>query len=177
MRFLTYSQCAEWCSERGFPTLQLPGYIVGPTPFLEDAPQFHFAWFDLPPDSGKKVWLAKFLCSLLEPSPELLIWPGDWAVWHNHMPLFTRFREALGERRLLIEAPGHLVAPGEADDAVSIIVVSLLFVWNCHILAASGRDAVFVSHDEYGWFASMDASVAASRAEALQGAGVSPARV
>jgi hypothetical protein len=35
------------------------------------------------------------------------------------MPLFTRFREAFGEKRPLIEAPGHLLTPGEADDAVS----------------------------------------------------------
>jgi hypothetical protein len=78
------------------------------------------------------------------------------------MPLFSRFRQALGEHRPLIEAPGHLVTPDEIEDAVSILTVSLLFVWNCHLLTASGRDVVFVSHDEFGWFASRDASVADS---------------
>ncbi len=78
------------------------------------------------------------------------------------MPLFTRFRQALGERRPLIEAPGHLVTPAEADDGLSILIVSLQFVWDCHILTASGRDAIFVSHDEFGWFASRDKSVTES---------------
>ena len=73
-----------------------------------------------------------------------------------------RFRQALGESRPLIDAPAHLVTPEEADDAVSILVVSLQFVWNCHILTSSGRDTIFVSHDEYGWFASCDESVADS---------------
>jgi hypothetical protein len=78
------------------------------------------------------------------------------------MPLFTRFREAFGERRPLIEAPGHLLTPEEADDAISIISLSLSFIWDCHVLSASGRDAVFTSHDEFGWFASREPLVAAS---------------
>jgi hypothetical protein len=78
------------------------------------------------------------------------------------MPLFSRFREAFGERRPLIEAPGHLVTPPEIEDGVSILTISLLFFWDCHVLTASGREVVFVSHDEYGWFGSRDSSVAAS---------------
>src|SRR5260221_242453 len=154
MQILTYAQCAAWCSQRGFPTRQILGHIVGPDPDLQ-SPEFYFVTFTLPPDSGRKVSLAHFLYSLLDPSPELLIHLGDWAVWPSsqHMPLFTRFREAFGEKRLLIEAPGHVLTADEADDAVSIISVSMLFFWNCHILSASGRDAIFVSHDEYGWFA------------------------
>jgi hypothetical protein len=161
MQFLTYDQCAEWCSKQGIPTRQIDGHLVEPE---LQSPPFHFAKFALPTDSGRKVWLAQFLYSLLQPSPELLIWLGGWEVWPSsqHMPLFTRFREACGEKRPLIEAPAHLLAPEEGDDALSIISISLLFVWDCHILSASGRDAVFTSHDEFGWFASRDLSVAAS---------------
>jgi hypothetical protein len=102
--------------------------------------------------------------SLIEPSPELLLWVDDWAVWPSvqHMPLFSRFRQAFGETRPLIEAPGHLVLPNEADDAISIITMPLLFLWDCHVLTASGREAVYVSHDAYGWFASRDRAVAES---------------
>ena len=76
--------------------------------------------------------------------------------------MFTRFRQAHGESRLLIDAPGHLLTPDDADDAVSILVVSLLFVWSCHVLTSSGRDVLFVSHDEVGWFASRDEAIAGS---------------
>ena len=86
------------------------------------------------------------------------------------MPLFTRFREAFGERRALIDAPGHLLPSEEADDAISIISVSLLFMWNCHVLSGSGRDVVFTSHDEFGWFASRDQAVAAIAHERIGGA-------
>ena len=171
MRLLSYSQCAEWCSQRGFPTRKIEGYIAGPDPDLQ-SPEFHFVKFTRPVDSGRKIWLARFLYSLLEPSSELLIWLGDWAVWPSsqHMPLFTRFREAFGEKRPLIEAPGHLLTPEEADDAISIISVSLLFMWNCHILSDTGRDAVFISHDEFGWFATRDLSVAETAREKIRDA-------
>ena len=168
MRFLSYSQCAEWCVERRFPTRQSKGRIVGPDPYLR-SPEFHFVEFTPPVDSGQKVWLARFLYSLLQPSSELLIWLGDWSVWPSsqHMPLFTRFREAFGEKRPLIEAPGHLLTPEEADDAISIMSVSMLFIWDCHVLSGSGRDAVHTSHDEFGWFASRDVSVAATAREKI----------
>jgi hypothetical protein len=103
---------------------------------------------------------------------ELLIWLGDWAVWPSaqHMPLFSRFRQAFGEHRPLIEAPGHLVTPDEIEDGVSILTTSLLFLWDCHVLTASGRDVVFVSHDGFGWFSSRDASVASSVSQQLKDA-------
>ena len=155
MRFLTYQECGTWCADRDFPTCKVPGTIVGPEPDLRE-PTFSFAQFDIPPDSGEKVALARKLHSLLDPKAETLFWLGDWAVWPSsqHMPLFTRWREAFGETRPLIEAPGQLLGPHEVDDAVSLFVVSLQFIWDCHALCGSGSDAIHVSHDEYGWFAS-----------------------
>src|SRR2546426_10068296 len=108
MQCLTYSECAEWCSRRGFPTRHIEGYLVGPHPDIR-SPPFHFVEFSPPTDSGRKVAFGRFLYSLIEPAPELLFWLGDWEVWPSsqHMPLFTRFRQALGESRPLIEAPGQ----------------------------------------------------------------------
>lgn len=151
MRVLTYKQCAAWCRKRGYPTRQFEGYIVGPDPDLESG-DFHFIDFWIPEDAGRRVYLVKLLFSFLKPAKELLVWVGDWAVWPSgqHMPLFTRFREAFGEHRRLIEAPGHLVRASEGDDAQSILVVATLFLWNCHVLCGNGDEALFVSHDEWG---------------------------
>ena len=41
-------------------------------------------------------------------------------------------------------------------DAISLLAVSLLFVWDCYVIAASACDVLFTSHDEYGWFGSRD---------------------
>jgi hypothetical protein len=48
--------------------------------------------------------------------------------------------------------------------------MSLLFLWDCHLLTASGRDVIFLSHDEFGWFGSRDFSVAGSVGQQLKDA-------
>jgi hypothetical protein len=154
MRICTYNECAEWCTSHGYPTRHIKGHIVGPYPDLTET-DFRFVSFSIPEDAGRRVALAKGLISLIDEGAELLVQIGDWAVWPSgqHMPLFDRFRQAFGERRPLIEAPGHVIPAAEREDAVSILVLSVLYLWNCHVLSANGDQAVFVSHDEYGWFA------------------------
>ena len=117
MRFLSPEQWQAWCVERQVP-LRESGWIrpdIG-------AGHFHIADLAYPPDSGAKVSLARRLFSLVASESETLVLVDDWAVWPSsqHLPLFTRFREALGERRPLIEAPGHIVTPTDTDDAISI---------------------------------------------------------
>lgn len=164
MRFLTPAQWQIWCTERKVPLRDL-GW-VRPDIVADD-----FDTIDLPcpADSGAKVSLARQLFSLVGSEAETLLLVDDWAVWPSsqHLPLFTRFREAFGERRPLIEAPGHLVTADEVDDAVSIVATSLLFFWDCYGISSSGRDAFRISHDEFCYFASRDASVAARVASEL----------
>ena len=169
MRFLTYSESANWCGLHGYPTRKREGYIVPPEPDIA-TDEFDRVEFALPKDSGRKVWLARLLYGATDQSPEVMMWLGDWAVWPScqHMPLFTRFREAFGEHRPLIEAPGHLVVPDEVEDGISILTTSLLFFWDCHLLTASGRDVLFVSHDEIGWFGSRDAAVTSAVRDQLR---------
>ena len=159
MKVLSYREAADWCVTRGYATRQLDGHIVGPDPDLQDG-TFDLARFDSPRHAGELVSVAQRLLSFIELSPEFLLWFGDWAVWPSsqHMPLFTTFRKGLGEGRPLIEAPAHLLLPEESEHAISMITVALLFSWDCHLLSASGRDAAHISHDDWGYFASRDAS-------------------
>ena len=146
----------KWCEERAYPVSR----ETNPRPDVV-RPPFEAFQFVPPVDSGAKVQLARFLYSKLEPLDEGLAWLGGWNVWPSseHVPLVTRFRQALGEHQALIETPGHLFVAEEADDVISIITIALLFVWDCHVLTTLGRDALFVTHDEVAWFASRDLSV------------------
>jgi hypothetical protein len=164
MRFFTPAEWQTWCSER-----QIPLREVGWSRPDISADHFHVADVPYDTDSGAKVSMARFLFSLVTPDPETLILIDDWAVWPSsqQMPLFTRFRQALGESRPLIESPGHLVAATDSDDAISIIATSLLFIWDCYGISSSGRDAFYISYDEYCVFASRDPSVAAQVTEQL----------
>jgi hypothetical protein len=153
MRFLSPHECVEWCGLRAYPTTQHPGYSQ---PTASDSTNLVTAAFALPEDSGRKVALGRLLFSLLEPADEYLLWLGEWGVWESsqHMPLVSRLRQAHGEIRPLIEAPGLLFTPAESDDALSFLVVALLFIWDCHVFSSSGAEALHVSHDEHGWYGS-----------------------
>jgi hypothetical protein len=160
MRFLTPTEWQKGCADRKIP-LRDVGWI---RPDIR-AEHLHIADLKYPADSEAKVSLARYLFSLVaKKEEETLLLVDDWAVWPSsqHMPLFTRFHESLGERRPLVEAPGHLVTRSETDDAVSIISTALLFIWDCYGISSSGRDAFYFSHDEYCYFASRDADVAAA---------------
>ena len=160
MHFLTPTEWQAWCSKREI-LFRKDGRI---RPDLK-AKHFHITDVPYRTDSGAEISLARFLYSLVPPDPETLLLLADWAVWPSsqHMPLFTRFRQALGEGRTLIESPGHLVSAADSDDAISVIATALFFFWDCYGISSSGRDAFFISHDEYCFFASRDPSVAAGR--------------
>jgi hypothetical protein len=162
VRFLTPEDWQAWCNERTIP-LRKAGWIRPDV----SADHFHIAQIPYRVDSGAKVNMARFLFSLVAPDPETLFLLSDWAVWPSsqHMPLFTRFRQALGEARSIMESPGHLVTSSDGDDAVSIIATSLFFIWDCYGISSTGRDAFHISHDEYCVFGSRDAAIAARVAE------------
>ena len=61
-----------------------------------------------------------------------------------------RKTHGFGAELTLHETPGHLARLGEDDAALSILCLAVLFLWDCWVLPARGRPAVFVSHDEYG---------------------------
>jgi hypothetical protein len=154
MTVCSFSECADWCAAHGFRTRHIAGFSVGPDPDLTEQ-DFRFTRFSIPDDAGGRVALAKNLIGVLDDSAELLVQISDWAVWPSgqHMPLFSRLREAFGDRRPLIEAPGQIVPPSEREDAVSILVLSVLYLWDCHVLSSTGDQALFVSHDQHGWVA------------------------
>jgi hypothetical protein len=97
------------------------------------------------------------LCRLLwqhvvdsQQTERLLLIEG-WSVWPSgeHLPLFTRLREACGEGRSLADVPGHLFAMDDEEDGLSFLVVATLFLWDYLLCSGSGR-AIMMSHDEYG---------------------------
>src|ERR1700722_3936026 len=110
MQFLTNSECAEWAKRRGYPVEELhPGWFRLNRKL--PSPPYNFVPIDYPKDSGKKAYLAKVLYSHFEESSEFLLWLSDWSVWPSgeHMPLFDRFRESLGEKQTIDKTPGHLI--------------------------------------------------------------------
>lgn len=150
MRCVTVSESQEWLREHGYP---LPEQMAAHRVSSWFRKAFHQIPLAFPQDSGRKVRLATEVIdwAIAQADGEVLLLIEEWGVWPSseHMSLFTRFREALGEPRLLIDAPGHVVSAADRDDAVSVLAVALLFFWDCHVFAAGMRPVFSCSHDEW----------------------------
>jgi hypothetical protein len=153
LRFLTNEECRSWASRRQFPLGQSPKSI------LAERPPFSVRDFGIPQDAGARVALVRSVWdSVGRGRPETLLWVTDWSVWPSseHMPLATALRRGLGEERSLIDAPGCMARLGEDDDAMSVLVTAVFFLWDCWLLEADGRLAAFFCHDERGAVCSRD---------------------
>jgi hypothetical protein len=146
MRFLTSDECKEWCRQRHF--VRLP-YERGDSA-LPSTAKYRFK---IPTDAGKRVALCRLLWHHIVDSEGLqrLLLIEEWSVWPSgeHVPLFTRLREACGERRSLIDVPGHLFGTGDDEDGLSFLILATLFLWDYSLYSESGA-AIVVSHDEFG---------------------------
>ncbi len=149
MRCLTYSECADWCRRRNYPVAEAYGR---PAP----AARRQFTEIRLAPfgDMGERVVRARHIMEWMGGGGEMLLWLDDWAVWPSmqHMPLFTRFREAFGEHRPLIEAPGQLITPAQLEDGISVLVTALWFLWDCSVFSDRRGPVFMCSHDEWNSF-------------------------
>ena len=115
----------------------------------------------LPPDSGRKVYLCRCLCSLMSKEPEMLIDVQRWAIFPSsgHVPLLNRFRQACGSGERIEDSPGHLLSSGEKDDAISILILAVEFFWDCFVLGSNALSAAYISHDEKFVVLSRDAEL------------------
>jgi hypothetical protein len=145
MQFLTRDACADWCATAG---VALAADHTQP-----DEPPGPSEKFEIPSDAGRRVALARLLWELVAiPAPQVLLWVTEFGVWPSgeHRPLAESARTAWGAPGPLSAYPGHLVLLGEHEDGLSMLVLALLFLWDCWLLPSGGANAVFVSHDEFG---------------------------
>jgi hypothetical protein len=109
--------------------------------------------FGIPSDAGERVAFARFLWDHLgAPTPECLVWVANRSIWPSgeHLPLFNRWREALGAHSSIDDAPGMLFRIGEEDDALSALLWPFLFLWDAYFIPADGQSLLELSHDEWG---------------------------
>ena len=150
MHFLTAPECSSWAQSHGHPA------TTGVTPLPIACPSRGKVSFRVPSDAGRRVALARALFGPFRSDPEILVWLGGWDVWPSsqHKPLIMRLRAAVGEHRELIDAPGFLARPDDAEDSLSFVVAAMLFTWDCALLGS--QKTCGVSHDEVGWYCSAE---------------------
>ena len=146
MQFLTSDESRRWTEQHGY---QLNAAFGHPIAGELDSP----LRFRIPEDAGARVLLARTLWETAgDGVAEVLLWITDRGMWPSgeHLPLAEAVRRGLGAQDTLDTTPGHLVRLGESDAGLSILCLAILFLWDCWVLPAGGRPALFLSHDEFG---------------------------
>ena len=144
IKFLTKVDAESWCLEQGIQ-------VLGSRPKPQEDRRIPALGFSIPEDAGARTSLARILYPSAEDG-ETLIWTTDWSIWPSgeHLPLMRRLREALGEKRTVFDAPAQLVGSESIDDGLSLLVLNVLFLWDCWLISSRGEYVAFFSHDEWG---------------------------
>lgn len=156
MRALTKSEACDWCIAHrvALGERQLPEPTFSKNQGRD---------FKIPNDTGRRIALLGQLFRNIPTDQEILLWFSEWGVWpsseRRHM--FERFRDSYGEHRWLSDAPAYIFAPAEREDLISFVGFGILFLWDCHLLTATGDTWLFLSHDEIG-------RICSSRPESIQ---------
>ncbi|WP_211325541.1 hypothetical protein [Roseimicrobium gellanilyticum] len=68
---------------------------------------------------------------------------SDWPLYEpDEMAIITGLRRGHGDRRNLIDAPGHLFGKHEEAEAIGHCYLALLFGWNVYLYLPSGAVTV-----------------------------------
>ena len=143
MKIITKRESQEWCRVNS----------VTLDKFSRPEANCETEDFDIPSDAGQRVAMVANQFQIFQNENEFLVWFTEWSVWQSgeRMHVFNRFRLSYGEKRSLIDSPGHIFTRAEFEDALSFITLGVLFLWDCHVLNPRGTKILFYSHDEFGY--------------------------
>ena len=77
-------------------------------------------------------------------SGEALLVVTDWPLYRPYeMKLIDLIRMAHGEKRSLIDAPGHLFSLNEKNDLISFFGLSVAYYWSAYLYPPSAKVTLF----------------------------------
>jgi hypothetical protein len=109
-------------------------------PYGSDNAPKHYIQFYAPKHLRAVEAFAHNLTDLYFPSNKALLSITDWALYQPYeMRLFDCVRSIHGEKRWLIDAPGHLFSTSEKDDLIGLFSLSVAFEWTSYIYFPDAR--------------------------------------
>jgi hypothetical protein len=148
MKFLPINDLKNWPSFKGAMFAEYSDL------FLTKAhSKFKFTKLEMPLDSGKKTTLARSVVKKIFENQGVSVAFNNWNVWPSsgHVPLMIRLRQSLGTNSSLEDMPGQFFHATESDDAASVVLLCIIFFWDCLIFNEEYTACVIFSHD--GWYA------------------------
>jgi hypothetical protein len=107
--------------------------------------------FHLPSEARRLTALGRVISGLMHFDKKPIIWIADTSVWSSEedLDILRGYRRGLGEFRGEYEVPAVLFDDNDAHGFLSIVRMSLFFMWDTWIFEAqSDRICMEISHDE-----------------------------
>ncbi len=124
MRCVTESEVTKWLSERSIPN----------APYQGDATPRHYLQFFAPSTYRQQDALARHYYEQIIPDSDSLIHMRDWSLYQqSEMIAISGLRSSCGEDRMLIDSPGHTLAPSEKEIGISLFALSTSFAWSSYV--------------------------------------------
>jgi hypothetical protein len=134
MKCLTDREVSAWLEEHGIPERPYEG---------REAP-VHYLQLHAPGSYPRLEALIQAIHCRLAPGAGWLIQIEDWAHYTPSQLIAVQGIRALaGESRLLIDSPGHLIGPDEADTAISLSSLCAAFGWSAYTYSSLARTTLY----------------------------------
>lgn len=174
MKFLTRDESHYWLESHNY-SFEASSRITGNEGFVYWPSDGCLNIFRVPKDSWSQLLIANQLAKWFG-SAEILLWITVWTTFdEGELELFEGFREAFGESRRLIDAPGLLLDRGQKADAwasLQILNFMMIFTWEGFVLREDKQCCIWMA-DEIIETWTLDASHSEDLKNALLDLGVS----
>jgi hypothetical protein len=147
---LTEKECCEWLLSHDIDAVDARGFpeVVGDYEVL----------FAAPTQAARQRILAKSLVQWIGPYNVALFWLSEWTAYEEEeMALACALRRGHGEKRMLIDAPGHVFSFEEQAELIGWVFLMINFGWDGYLFASPHEGRMFqTSHENFLWATSQD---------------------
>lgn len=160
MKCLTPKECSDWLRERD----------IFEAPYSQEAAADDFCFQFEPPTKPSRLtaFTRRLFGTFGEFSGALVVFT-DWALYQpDEMALVDSLRRGHGERRDLIDAPGHLFTSAELAEAIAHCYVAVMFGWSAYLYLPSGAATIYFWEGDLVDFWSADESLIKAVREIIQ---------
>jgi hypothetical protein len=134
MRCLTDKEVSEWLLEHSVPE----------DPYRGESSPAYYVQFYAPSAHRHLDAFVRNYHSLIIPDSESMIHMTDWGLYQpSQMIAIMGIRSSSDENRRLIHAPGHLLAPEEAETGVALFSLSASFAWSSYLYCPKQRSTLY----------------------------------
>jgi hypothetical protein len=114
-------------------------------------PGVHVERIKYPNEPYRIFFVAQRIATSITYRKPVLLMVTEWGIWPSseNWHLYYKLRQTYGDKRLLHEAPAHLLLEHEAEDLASFLQLSMLNGWGGYVLTEANYVNAFFSHDQY----------------------------